>query len=189
MCVEKQPSVSLTVCNHSQPSLTMFRDGGFSHDDVKLLLDGYERVLESYMYMSPDSDPDTASRARARASPRQNPLQAWHEQHWHPQQHQRQQQRQHQEANDPVDELRGLGVDVYSAKDGDGDGDTTNHKRMTWDDLAGYSDIKKEIKETVLIPLQHPEVYDNVVKFTREHVERNRPKAILLEGPPGTVRV
>jgi SpoVK/Ycf46/Vps4 family AAA+-type ATPase len=60
---------------------------------------------------------------------------------------------------------------------------------MTWDDLAGYSDIKKEIKETVLIPLQHPEVYDNVVKFTREHVERNRPKAILLEGPPGPVRV
>jgi len=169
----------------------MFRDGGFSHDDVKLLLDGYERVLESYMYMSPDphsdplSDPDPAF-SRSRSSPRQNPLQAWHEQQRH-QQHQ--QQHQHQEANDPVDELRGLGVDVYSAKDGDGDGDTTNHKRMTWDDLAGYSDIKKEIKETVLIPLQHPEVYDNVVKFTREHVERNRPKAILLEGPPGTVRV
>lgn len=153
----------MIVRGDPSPSVQLFKDGGFSEVDVGLILEGYERVL------STRKKPSLPQYSAAKEF-----------------QDKSQQSRQHEvqaqlDSGDPVAELQGLGIDVYEAKDAAG------KKYMTWDDLAGYSEVKKYINETILMPLQHPEVYDDVVKFTRQHVERNRPRAVLLEGPPGTV--
>jgi len=157
----------MTVRGHpGPPSLTLFKDGGFSELDLMLILEGYERALATWKRpLLPSPTQKQAPAVRGFALPRK------------PQQdHQVQ-----QDTADPTEELKSLGIEVYQATDADG------KKRMTWDNLAGYGDVKKEIQETILIPLQYPEVYDNLVKHTRVYVERNRPRAILLEGPPGTV--
>jgi len=73
-------------------------------------------------------------------------------------------------------ELHQLGLHIYTPDDG-----------ITWDYLAGAEDIKDEIYSGVILPLQHPELYDNVCRITRKQVlTTNRPKAILFDGPPGT---
>ena len=136
-------------------SITLFKDGGFTETDTERILQGYEYAV-SHTKRGPLS-----SYAIGQDRSPQVPSQ--------------------EHKTDPVEELRGLGIEVHQGRDING------KKLLTWDNLAGYSDVKKEIKQNILIPLQHPEVYDNIVKYTREHVERNRPKAILLEGPPGTV--
>jgi hypothetical protein len=158
-------TISMTVRGYPEPSVTLFKDGGFSSVDVLLILEGYERLLATWKC---PSWPPLGS-----ASPQQ---------HRQRQPQQQQPQQEQQQGADPTEELRGLGIEVYQARDAEG------QKHMTWNNLAGYSEVKKEIQETIMIPLQHPEVYDALVKRTREHVERNRPKAVLLEGPPGTVR-
>jgi SpoVK/Ycf46/Vps4 family AAA+-type ATPase len=74
----------------------------------------------------------------------------------------------------PVDQLIKLGASVF-----------TEHEGYTWDIIAGYDDVKKTIKESVILPLKHPEMYDSIAKLTRKKFESNRPKAILFDGPPG----
>lgn len=74
----------------------------------------------------------------------------------------------------PADQLIKLGASVF-----------TEHEGFTWDIIAGYDDVKKTIKESVILPLQNPEMYDSIAKLTRRTFESNRPKAILFDGPPG----
>ena len=51
---------------------------------------------------------------------------------------------------------------------------------------AGYEDQKRQIEDTVLLALLHPEVYEEVAKGTRQFAAENtRPRAVLFEGPPG----
>jgi hypothetical protein len=76
-----------------------------------------------------------------------------------------------------IAELGKMGIRVF---------DPQSNAALTWDNLAGYDDTKKEITDTVLNYLKHPDVYESVVKGTRVHFESNRPRAVLLEGPPGT---
>ena len=64
--------------------------------------------------------------------------------------------------------------------------DAANQPHLTWDALAGYEHVKKDIEDTVLNALKYPDVYDQIAQRTRVIFESNRPKAILLEGPPGT---
>ena len=151
----------MTIKGLPNPSVTLFKDGGFSVLDVNLIIDGYERILAT-------SKPRTVTRSFGHSSPKSRHRGG-------------QDFDQSDVGEDPVEELRGLGIEVYKAQTEDG------KPKMTWDNLAGYNDVKKEIIETILIPLKHPDVYDKLVKYTREYEERNRPKAILLEGPPGTV--
>lgn len=54
-----------------------------------------------------------------------------------------------------------------------------------WDYIAGYEDVKRTIKESIIMPLQNPTLYDKIAGLTRKVFESNRPKAILFEGPPG----
>jgi SpoVK/Ycf46/Vps4 family AAA+-type ATPase len=83
--------------------------------------------------------------------------------------------------DDPMAQLESLGVTVYTNREGDPD------RSLSWDSLAGYSAVKQEIKDSVLTPLLHPDIYDAITQYTRESPsESNRPKAVLLEGPPGT---
>ncbi|MDR3237788.1 MAG: AAA family ATPase [Spirochaetia bacterium] len=54
-----------------------------------------------------------------------------------------------------------------------------------WDYIAGYEEVKRTIRESIIMPLQNPAVYDKIAGLTRRVFEPNRPRAILFEGPPG----
>lgn len=74
----------------------------------------------------------------------------------------------------PANRLKELGATIMS-------GENT----PDWDYIAGYADIKRKIKESIILPVQNPDVYDSIAGMTRKSFETNRPKAILFEGPPG----
>ncbi len=74
----------------------------------------------------------------------------------------------------PEERLKELGASIINGND------TPN-----WDYIAGYADIKRKIKESIILPIQNPEIYDTIAGMTRKSFESNRPKAILFEGPPG----
>jgi transitional endoplasmic reticulum ATPase len=48
---------------------------------------------------------------------------------------------------------------------------------VTWDDIGGLEDVKRELKETVQYPVEHPEMYQ---KFGM-----SPSKGVLFYGPPG----
>ena len=78
---------------------------------------------------------------------------------------------------EPLSQLEELGVEVF---------DPATNELLTWDSLAGYEDVKELLQDTILNALKYPEIYDSVAHRTRVRFESNRPKALLLEGPPGT---
>ena len=50
----------------------------------------------------------------------------------------------------------------------------------------GYEDQKRQIEDTILLALLHPDVYEGIAAGTRARpVESVRPRAVLFEGPPG----
>ncbi|PRW59773.1 cell division cycle 48-like protein [Chlorella sorokiniana] len=57
---------------------------------------------------------------------------------------------------------------------------------VDWGILAGYEEQKRQIEDTLLLALLHPEVYESIAKGTRRQFASNRPRAVLFEGPPGT---
>jgi len=61
----------------------------------------------------------------------------------------------------------------------------TVKEALTWDYLAGYDYVKRDIEDTVLLALTHGDIYDQITAATRMKNETNRPKCILFEGPPG----
>lgn len=75
----------------------------------------------------------------------------------------------------PESILRTLGVDVFRPEDG-------NH---TWATIAGYESTKDEVRESIVLPLQHPEMFRNVARMARGKETDNIPGAILFQGPPG----
>lgn len=76
--------------------------------------------------------------------------------------------------DDPHLRLRKLGASVFTESSG-----------ITWDYIAGYDEVKRYIRESVILPLKNPEVYDSIARVTRKVFESNRPRAILFDGPPG----
>jgi peroxin-6 len=50
---------------------------------------------------------------------------------------------------------------------------------VRWDDVGGLVDAKKEILDTIQLPLQHPELFASGMQRS----------GILLFGPPGTGKV
>lgn len=76
---------------------------------------------------------------------------------------------------DPVSRLRRLGASVY-----------TDNADIDWSYIAGYEEVKRRIRESIILPMQNPDVYDSIAKLTRKAFESNRPRAILFEGSPGT---
>lgn len=83
-----------------------------------------------------------------------------------------------QSKEEAIDALEKLGIRVFQpAEDGT--------DALDWNCMAGYEETKQEIQDTLLLPLQNPGIYDDIVKQTRQKFESNRPRSILLEGPPG----
>ncbi|KAG0567532.1 hypothetical protein KC19_7G141400 [Ceratodon purpureus] len=79
--------------------------------------------------------------------------------------------------------LEAMGVKIYGMENIEGG---MEGERISWDNIAGYYEQKREIEDMVLLALKRPEVYDNIARGTRRKFESNRPRAILFEGPPGT---
>lgn len=48
---------------------------------------------------------------------------------------------------------------------------------MKWDDIKGLEDVKKVLKETIVLPLLRPDIFKGILSPA---------KGILLYGPPGT---
>ena len=48
---------------------------------------------------------------------------------------------------------------------------------MKWDDVKGLEDVKKIIKETIILPTIRPDIFKGLLEPA---------KGILLYGPPGT---
>lgn len=80
-----------------------------------------------------------------------------------------------EEVPEPKEVLESLGAIIFNPEDA-----------PAWDYLAGYEKAKQQVKETVILPLQHPEIYEQIAQKTRRKYESNRPKAVLFEGPSGT---
>ncbi|CAK9878020.1 unnamed protein product [Sphagnum jensenii] len=78
--------------------------------------------------------------------------------------------------------LEAMGVKIYGLENNG----VLEGEHVSWDNIAGYHDQKREIEDMVLLALKRPEVYDSIARGTRCRFESNRPRAILFEGPPGT---
>ena len=91
-----------------------------------------------------------------------------------------------------VAQLEGMGARVYLNDDDVDDGELIKSAGVkggdVWGSLVGYETQKREIEDTLLLALLHPEVYDGVASGTRRDAKgaTNRPRALLFEGPPGT---
>lgn len=83
-----------------------------------------------------------------------------------------------------ISQLESMGVRIYGVNKPLGDDDSVHE--ISWDNIAGYEQQKREIEDTILMALHSPEVYDDIVRGTRSKFESNRPRAVLFEGPPGT---
>ncbi|CAL5410588.1 unnamed protein product [Camellia sinensis] len=82
-----------------------------------------------------------------------------------------------------VSSLEAMGVRIYGLNE-----PNLGHSQteISWDNIAGYNQQKRDIEDTILLALQSPEVYDDIARGTRTKFETNRPRAVLFEGPPGT---
>jgi len=79
----------------------------------------------------------------------------------------------------PEEKLEQLGARVFTPSS------TTAGRGYRWSDLAGYENVKRDVEDTILLAVKHPEMYAEITKATRDRVEINKPRAVLFEGPPG----
>jgi ATP-dependent Zn protease len=75
---------------------------------------------------------------------------------------------------DPLTRLKKLGAAVY-----------TENGNIDWSYIAGYEEVKRKIRESIILPFENPDIYDSIARLTRKTFESNRPRAILFEGSPG----
>jgi hypothetical protein len=78
-------------------------------------------------------------------------------------------------AGDPAKRLEELGAVVFQAS-----------PEWTEDRIAGYEGVKREVENTVVLPLLHPEMFVAVAEAARTRKGSSVPRAVLFEGPPGT---
>jgi SpoVK/Ycf46/Vps4 family AAA+-type ATPase len=158
---------SLSISGKEACALSVFKDGGFSSDDVETIIKAYKIASSTKLIDLQDDYSLFQLPRQANSSPSL------------PQQQIGKKKKSKEEA---VSKLESMGINIFTTND------PVNSEipSLNWESLAGYQHVKREIKNTILTPLLHPEVYDNITKYTRESFESNRPKAVLLEGPPGT---
>lgn len=86
-------------------------------------------------------------------------------------------------AQKSIASLKAMGVRIYGL---DAPHENNSYSEISWDNIAGYEQQKREIEDTILLALNSPQVYDDIARGTRRKFESNRPRAVLFEGPPGT---
>ncbi|KAI8001168.1 hypothetical protein LOK49_LG09G00207 [Camellia lanceoleosa] len=71
-----------------------------------------------------------------------------------------------------VSSLEAMGVRIYGLNE-----PNLGHSQteISWDNIAGYKQQKRDIEDTILLALQSPEVYDDIARGTRTKFETNRP--------------
>ncbi|CBN79434.1 conserved unknown protein [Ectocarpus siliculosus] len=153
-------------------SIHLYRDGGFTKQDLAALVQGYQEAWSglngrdvSYRFVIAPGETATTAPPAPR-SPESATSAAGGPSSAVP-----------GSKAAGAEKLRQLGVEVFDKATGETPG---------WDSLAGYADVKQEIEDTLILPLRHPEVYDVIARKTRTQFESNRPRAVLFEGPPGT---
>lgn len=52
--------------------------------------------------------------------------------------------------------------------------------------IAAFRRLREKLRETLVLPLRNPEIYDKIARQTRSEFAVNRPRAVLFTGPPGT---
>eukprot|EP00607_Mallomonas_marina_P006802 CAMPEP_0182425842 /NCGR_PEP_ID=MMETSP1167-20130531/12335_1 /TAXON_ID=2988 /ORGANISM="Mallomonas Sp, Strain CCMP3275" /LENGTH=458 /DNA_ID=CAMNT_0024606875 /DNA_START=431 /DNA_END=1807 /DNA_ORIENTATION=+ len=176
--------------------ITLFKDKGYTERDVDHLLQGYVSALSSTSTSSSSSSSSHLSRDRDRDRGLEN-----HILHFFTNQFKDIDIDTDRESDtstgsrikirgpgegsgsgsllDPIAELKGLGIEVYERE---------SDRDVGWEVLAGYEEVKREVEETIVHAVLHPEVYDSISSHTRAVFKTscNRPKAVLFEGPPGT---
>lgn len=87
-----------------------------------------------------------------------------------------------------VRELPGAAVDVDPAVALERLGAVVFHASADFgeDRIAGYAGVKREVRETIVMPLLHPEIFSQVTSLARTRAGSSVPRAVLFEGPPGT---
>ncbi|MDX1958045.1 MAG: AAA family ATPase [Leptospiraceae bacterium] len=80
----------------------------------------------------------------------------------------------------PKELLLKLGISVYDPIEEELKGEQLD---FGW--IAGYENVKREIKDSIILPIQNPNAFEEISKLTRKHPSRNRPRAVLFEGDPG----
>lgn len=76
---------------------------------------------------------------------------------------------------DPKKKLGELGAVVFEAS-----------REFSEDRIAGYEQTKRDVRETIVLPLLHPEIFMAVGEMARTRPGASVPRAVLFEGPPGT---
>mgnify|MGYP000597254384 CR=1 FL=1 len=76
---------------------------------------------------------------------------------------------------DPTIKLAELGAVVFAPD-----------PEFTEDQIAGYEATKKDVRDTVVLPLRSPDVYIKIGELARVRRASSVPRAVLFEGPPGT---
>ncbi|MCX7631789.1 MAG: AAA family ATPase [Turneriella sp.] len=74
---------------------------------------------------------------------------------------------------DVLAELAAVGCGVYRPDD-------------DMPEIAGFRRLREKLRETIVLPLKNPEVYERIARATRNNTVRNHPRAVLFAGPPGT---
>ncbi|XP_047312247.1 uncharacterized protein LOC124915551 isoform X2 [Impatiens glandulifera] len=82
-----------------------------------------------------------------------------------------------------VASLEAMGVIIYGLNEAKYDHSSSE---VSWGNIVGYHQQKRDIEDTILLALRCPEVYNDIARGTRNKFETNRPRAVLFEGPPGT---
>ena len=67
--------------------------------------------------------------------------------------------------NETIEKLHEMGVSIFAPDD------KKNMQNLNWSMLAGYEKQKRDIEDTVLMSLTHPEIYDEIAQGTRMHFE------------------
>lgn len=80
----------------------------------------------------------------------------------------------------PKELLARLGITVFDPEE-----EILKNNVITFDFIAGYELVKKEIVESIVMPILNPDAFDEVAKLTRKFPTINRPRAVLFEGDPG----
>lgn len=76
-------------------------------------------------------------------------------------------------AKDALGELADMGCHIFRPSD-------------ALPGIAAFKRLRERLRETLVLPLKNPEIYDRIARETRSEFAVNRPRAVLFTGPPGT---